>query len=410
MIPRYNRTFECPLDPAEQGPEFELVLTCCRPKPNEAHYLRQQQLAAAGLDTRKVLELGIRHKVSPLLYCNLRCHPAGTFSNELVDKLSEQHKRNKRRALQVLLATHELARDGRDLRLIVMKGLDVAARAYGDLAIRHVGDIDILVDPEQLDEALSVLKAQGWHLDQPEILFAANRNILLRNHPHCILVRERFPHMELHWRPTHNPFEFPINDWLDLSVSKRSNIGVPGLDNEDLMIYLCLHGVRHGWGRLKWLFDLPNVLERHDLDWPLLWQRADRLGAGLAIQQGLLLAQKYCGIDLSSGIKEGFRYSITPSKWRAIHTFQQGPELWMEQPPARLKLHQWINRIQTVSRIDVLFWHCAMMFYPNVDDYRMLKLPPRLHLLYFPLRPILWGIRQVKIRQVRMLKNMNMGQ
>lgn len=410
MTANYNRILECPLDPAGQGPEFELVLTCCRPKPNEAHYLRQQQLAATGLDTRKVLELGIRHKVSPLLYCNLRGHPAGTFADELLDKLAEQHKRNSRRALQALQATHELVRAGQGLRLIVMKGLDVAARAYGDLAARHVGDIDILVDPVQLDEALAILTAQGWDLEQPEILFAANRNILLRKHNHCLLIRERFPHMELHWRATHNPFEFPIDDWRALTLSKRSNIGIPGLNNEDLMIYLCLHAVRHGWGRLKWLFDLPNVLETHDLDWPQLWRRADQLGAGLAIQQGLLLAQKYCGIDLSLEIKSGFRYSINPAKWKAIYTFQQGPELWMEYPPTRLKLHQWLNRIQTVRRLDTLMWYCAIIFYPNVDDYRLLKLPSWLHPFYFPLRPVLWSMRQVKNRQMRKLKAMDADQ
>ncbi|TRX01791.1 nucleotidyltransferase domain-containing protein [Candidatus Methylobacter oryzae] len=404
MISDYHRVFECPLDPAEQGPEFELALTCCRPKPNEAHFLRQQELAAIGLDTRKVLELGVRHKISPLLYCNLRRHPPGTFSNELMDKLAEQHKRNKRRALHALQATHELARAAQGLRLIALKGLDVAARAYGDLAVRHVGDIDILVDPERLDEAITVLEKLKWKSEQPEILLSVNRKILLRKHNHCILIRENFPHMELHWRATFNPFEFPIDDWRALSVSKGANIGIPGLNNEDLVIYLCLHAVRHGWGRLKWLFDLPNVLDKYDINWPQLWQRADQLGAGLVIQQGLLLAQKYCGINLSLEIKSGFRYRMNSFQWKAIYTFQQGPELWMEYPPTRLKLHQWLNRIQTTRSIDALMWYCAIIFYPNIDDYRLLKLPSWLHPLYFPLRPILWSIRQVQIRQARRSK------
>lgn len=410
MISHYHRIFECPLDPAEQGPEFELVLTCCRSKPSDAHFLRQQELAAGGLDTAKVLELGIRHKVSPLLYCNLRSHPVGTFSDELLNKLAERHKHNMRRALQALQATHELLRAGQGLRLIIMKGLDVAARAYGDLAVRHVGDIDILVDPEQLDRSLMQLKELGWNLDQPEILSAATRKILFRNRHHCILRRKQFPHMELHWRATHNPFEFPIDDWGALVVSKKLNIGIPGLNNEDLMIYLCLHGVEHGWGRLKWLFDLPNVLDTHDIDWPQLWQRANQLGAELAVQQGLLLAQKYCGIDLSLEIRNGFGFSMGPAQWKAICAFQQGPELWMEYPPARLKLYQWVSRIQTIRKIDILWWHCAKMFYPTVDDYRLLKLPSWLHLLYFPLRPLLWGLCQVKIRQVRELKTMGSDQ
>lgn len=404
MTSKYHRVFECPLNPAEQGPEFELLLTCCRPKPTEAHYLRQRQLAATGPDSGKILAYAYRHDVSSLLYCNLSCHPPGTFPNELLNKLAMRHKRNIQHASQALLAIHELMLAGPELNLLVMKGLDVAGRAYGDLAARGVGDIDILVNPEQLDAALTKLKELGWNIDEPEILFTETRNILLRNQNHCLLIRKRFPHMELHWRATHNPFEFPMDDWPALSVSKKSNIGIPGLANEDLMIYLCLHGAKHGWGRLKWIFDLPNILATHDLDWPKLWQRAHQLGAGLALQQGLLLAQKYCRIDLSPEIKSGFRHSINLSQWQSIYSIQQGPEHWMEHLPIRLKLHQWINRMLTARKINVLVWYFAMMFYPNVDDYRLLKLPSWLQLLYFPLRPVLWGIRQVQIRQVRKLK------
>jgi len=401
MRANYNHLLECPLDPASQDLEFELLLTCCRPKPCSAHYLRQQELASAGLDTRKVLALAIRHKVSPLLYYNLRGHPAGTFANELLDKLAEQHKRNSRRALQALHATHELMRAGQDLRLIVMKGLDVAARAYGDVAARHVGDMDILVDPTQLDEAVATLQVKGWVLEQPEIIFPANKKILHHNHHDCHLHRERTPHMELHWRLTRNPFEFPIEDWRNLSVSKKSNLGIPGLNNEDLLIYLCLHGAKHGWGCLKWLFDLPNVLDTHELDWTALWHRAGQLGCGSTIQQGLLLAHKYCGIDLSLEIKSGFKFNISPSQWQVISTLQQGSAQSMAHLPIRLKLQLWINGILAVRKADVRWWYCAVIFYPSIDDYMQIKLPPWLHLLYFPLRPVLWGVRQIRNKQMR---------
>jgi hypothetical protein len=385
-------TFECPLDPTGQGPEFELLLTCCRPKPSAAHYLRQQELAASGLDTGKVLELGLKHKISPLLYCNLRCHPAGTFTNELMDKLSKRHQRNTQRALQTLRATHEMLRAGQDLNLVVLKGIDVAARAYRDLAARHVGDIDILVDPNHLDKTLAILKAQGWKLDRPEIFFTANRTVLLRSRHDWTLTRKGVPHLELHWRAMFNPFEFSVKDWQKSAAHKDSNTGLPGLNNEDLLIYLCVHGAKHEWARLKWLFDLPNVLDTHDLDWPQLWQRADRLGAGPAIQQGLLLAHRYCGIDLSPEIEKGFRFAINPSEWKTIHTFQQDPGLWLEQPPG----HPRLNQLLKARNMKILLWYCTTMLYPNVEDYRLLKLPSWLHPLYFPLRPVLWAIRRMQ--------------
>lgn len=403
MISRYHRVFECPLEPAELGPEFELALTCCRPNPSAAHFRRQQELAASGLDTHKILELGIRHKISPLLYSNLRLHPPGTFPNELMDKLAERHKRNKRRALQALQATHELARAGRNLRLIAMKGLDVAARAYGDLAGRHVGDIDILVDPEQLDETIKILEEHQWNLDQPEIFSIENRRALLRSHHDWMLTKKNFPIMELHWRAMHNPFEFPIDDWLNLNVSKKSIAGIGGLNNEDLLIYLCLHGAKHKWGRLKWLFDLPNILDTHDIAWPLLWLRARKIGADRAVQQGLLLAQKYCGMDISLEVKRGFSSSISFSHWQEINAFQKNPDFWLGQRQSPVCL--WLNRILSARKINHLLWYCVTLFYPNAGDYQLLKLPPRLHLFYFLLRPILWGLRQLQIRQMRKSKS-----
>lgn len=390
----YDHRLECPLEPDSHGPEFELLLTCCRPRPSAKHFARQQALAAAGLDTRKLLALGIRHKASPLLYCNLRQHPPGTFADELLLQLAEQHTHNTRKAMQSLQATHQLA--GTGLPLCVLKGLDVAARAYGDLAARHVGDIDILIDSSHLDAGVARLFELGWDTPYPVMLHAGSRVILQRVHPDCAFVRPGTPHLELHWRLSRNPHEFPLAHWSQLELSHQSGTGVAGLNDEDLLIYLCLHGSKHGWGRLKWLFDLPNVLETHEPDWQRLWQRAHSLGAGLAVQQGLLLAQRYCGALLDERITRGFKYHISPTQWQGICRYQQGPALWVSAPPVSLRLHQWANHLRTIHSTSAIVWHCTSVFYPKLNDYQQLKLPGSLQWLYFPLRPVLWGIRRIR--------------
>jgi len=63
MLQNYDRQFECPLERSDQGNEFELILTCCRPVALEVDFQRQAELAKKNLDTNKVLELARRHKV-----------------------------------------------------------------------------------------------------------------------------------------------------------------------------------------------------------------------------------------------------------------------------------------------------------------------------------------------------------
>ncbi|MDO8652613.1 MAG: nucleotidyltransferase family protein [Undibacterium sp.] len=391
----------CPLDVTGNGPEFEFLLTCCRPQPSAAHVVRQRALAAAGLDTGKLLALGIRHKISPLLYRNVKAHPPGSFAEELLPALELQQQRNTQRALRALHASHELGRATQGLQLLGLKGMDVAIRAYGDLAVRHVGDIDIVVAPLHFERVLAVLKAQGWAIAEHDILALENRRLLSYGHHHGLLLRQNFPPLELHWRASYNPYEFPL-DWPTLRTAALAQTSLAGLHHEDLLIYLCLHGVTHGWARLKWLFDLPNLIETHTFDWPRVWQRAHQLDAGLALQQGLLLAQQYCGLHLSAEIRQGFRFKLSPSQWHLIQLFQQGPELWMEKPPARIMILTWMHRMRNARQWKALLWHLMAMLYPSVNDYRLLKLPARLQWLYFPLRPLTWTFRRLQGLMLRM--------
>lgn len=59
-------------------PEFELLLCCSRPTPNSSDQVRQRQLAET-IHPDTLIRLAKRHKLAPLVYCNLRQHPPGVF-------------------------------------------------------------------------------------------------------------------------------------------------------------------------------------------------------------------------------------------------------------------------------------------------------------------------------------------
>jgi len=173
MLQNYDRQFECPLERSDQGNEFELILTCCRPVALEVDFQRQAELAKKNLDTNKVLELARRHKVDSLVFSNLKAHAVGTFDKALIDGLATMYKSNSHRAIKSLQALRQIAKLELNCPVFVMKGLDVAFRAYKDLAVRDVGDIDLLVAPENLRSFFRGVGSQGWHpkLDTCEHFF-----------------------------------------------------------------------------------------------------------------------------------------------------------------------------------------------------------------------------------------------
>lgn len=371
-------------------PAFELLLCCCRPTPSAQDMARQRQLASQ-VEPETLLQLAVRHKLAPLVYCNLRLHPAGTFPPLLLDKLASLHTENKRKAMASLLTAHQLAASG--IAVCTLKGLDVAVRAYGDMAARHVGDIDLLINEAHLSQASAHLLQQGWSADMPELLSGSSGRLLRRFKPDCSFLRPGFPVLELHWRVSANPHEFRIGALADYPMS-----AAPGsqceLEKEDLLIYLCLHGSKHGWMRLKWLFDLPNVIENLPPDWDKLWQRADTLNARKVVQQGLMLAAKLCNVTLPAAAHSGFRYHFSVQHWQYIRHMLQLPEHQLYYPSVVQILRHARYRLSMQTSLRSMVWQTGALLYPDYRDYRVLPLPAALAWLYLPLRPLLWLYRK----------------
>ena len=74
---------------------------------------------------------------------------------------------------------------------------------------------------------------------------------------------------------------------------------LPPLSNEEIEAEIKAarqeraHGARHSWFRLKWLVDLPYVLQSKAWDWPALFAKARRIGCADALRLGLILWRKF---------------------------------------------------------------------------------------------------------------------
>ena len=76
--------------------------------------------------------------------------------------------------------------------------------------------------------------------------------------------------VEIHWAFMESFFGF---DYEKEDVFGRSQVvsvhgkDVPTLSNEDLLIILCVHGSKHYWKRLSWIFDIAKLIEAQSIDW-----------------------------------------------------------------------------------------------------------------------------------------------
>ncbi len=142
---------------------------------------------------------------------------------------------------------------------IALKGALFAARYYPHPAARGTTDIDLLVDPEELERAIASLAVVGYCvLDSAKDIAWS-----LREHHHLHLARPRAPDLELHFH-AYRGFGTTLRSEMlaerSVAVEGFRSIRVPS--PEDELAYLAVHAASHRFGRLAWLHDLRLVLAR----------------------------------------------------------------------------------------------------------------------------------------------------
>lgn len=219
---------------------------------------------AAGLDPKAILRLIERHRIPSLALAVLTACDRMELLGE--DGLAELRRRDAdSRRTSLLLAL----RGGQALRMLREAGIPclelkggptLSRKLYGDLALRHCKDMDLVVPGERLPEALFILKTAGWKTQfHPVWTTPGYRTIgryALRDVP--VLDSSGESQIELHTR-----FEYIVDPHLEPIWWEAMR----SVDDKELapveFLYLIAHGTKHLWERMKWLGDIAAALERH---------------------------------------------------------------------------------------------------------------------------------------------------
>lgn len=217
---------------------------------------------------KELLEEARRQLVAGLLYQWAERHTAHPLAAALRPQLQPLQQANTLHALQLVSETRRwvdrLAAAG--IRAIAAKGPLLSRRYYGDYATRHAGDLDLLTAPEQVADADRLLCSNGYCRTKPQNQLSPRRfELYLRTqhefgyrHPAGLLS------MELHWRyadsPSLAPYSF-ADLWQRAERVDIAGSAIPVLSHRDTLVHLAIHGALDGWSRLKWIADLPRVVD-----------------------------------------------------------------------------------------------------------------------------------------------------
>jgi hypothetical protein len=284
--------------------EFALTAACAVWPPSQARNFAIRTAALCVTDCDKFLRVVRRQRVDGLVHQGLSAAgvalpPAGALALQRrahhIAKRNELLNRESMR-LQGLF-------DQAGLPNLVLKGATLSVLAYNDLAVKLAWDIDLITDPDAVQPAIMLLQQAGYRLRSPSPFLTPRQlgTFVTMGREFILVSAKDHIFVELKWALDQNPRLLPAlsarSPWQ--AVPMGDGGGLRTLNREALFSYLCVHGARHCFSRLKWLADLAALLAGESAEEiERLYRLSQQQGAHRCSAQALLLSEQLLGTAL----------------------------------------------------------------------------------------------------------------
>lgn len=300
---RLIRALSAPSNSSER--EWDLLRAASSPDPQRETRERIRLLLDRPIDWDLLLRLADRHGTSSLLYQNLASHGEATPSPVLTD-LRQRFETNVHKSL---FLTRELFRildcvDGLGIEVIPYKGVVLSEVYYGDIALRQSGDIDLFVRAQDVARIKKAVGDLGYtpRLPIPEDAeadyIASGYECTFDSPAGCNLL-------ELQWalQPRFYSVDFDMGGLFERAATVTlagRPMRTPSAD--DLLLVLAVHAAKHVWGRLIWLCDIAQILQRGNLEWDRIEAQARAYGIERILHITLLLTNRFLETAIPASI------------------------------------------------------------------------------------------------------------
>jgi Uncharacterised nucleotidyltransferase len=178
-----------------------------------------------------------------------------------------------------------------DIAALPVKGVVLAETLYGSLALRPLGDLDVLVQPADLPRARAALGELGFaQADQPGY---ENAYHPYHDPPYYRRATGSPICLELHWGLWARHFFQLETDalWQRVVPAQIHGTTLSILSPEDTLLHLAIHRSRSAL-RLRFVCDIAELLRHHraTLDWEYLLAQTQAAGARTTMFYTLALA------------------------------------------------------------------------------------------------------------------------
>lgn len=370
--------------------EVRLLLAACATAIGARDAELLPPLVADVSDWDAFVALAARHAVAPLVYRPLAAQAASRPLAHALDALRALFEENARRNL--VLTRHLLdavdALEHAGIPALPIKGPVLAVSAYGDIAARQFGDLDVLVPRRDIGRARTALAELGYRwaaaLDPgPEqALMGADYHLALE-HPAAGVT------LEVHWalgRGGAGAMRRARWAWRHAQRMPLLGRELHTLSREALLVYLCVHATKHAWQNLQMVCDVAAVTHAGSrLDWLAVEHLARDTGARRAVAIGLALTA-----DLLAPAPSAPSWGLTDAAATRLATAASLRLRDASSQAAPLPLAD-VVRFQLRARErrrDALAYAAHLLAAPQLADASAVSLPQFLHPLYYLFRPL----------------------
>lgn len=283
-----------------------------------------------------------------------------------------------------------------EIQLCALKGPLLSQHLFGDASLRTSADIDVLIDADALTQAEALLLDHGYQRNYPTKPLTPRQWQTYQQdwrHFNYYLPKRRIL-VELHWAiasPNLVSFQEVRNMLARSRPTALAGTTVYTLAQEDLPVYLLIHGSLHSWARLKWLVDFVVWMRRaSDADREGLKTRMEDLGLQRSLAQGIVLANWLYSLPLPEPLR-----TLVAAEPQAQDLAEHSLKVILDArytatDPGRFqrfKLILYRTRLKNDLRYK---WDTLSKIWVIPDDWLDLPLPDVLFPLYWLLRPFLW--------------------
>lgn len=373
--------------------ENDLLVCCARVYLDSKNADRIRELLYEKLDWGYLLQTAFNHGLMPLLYRQLNAACQKAIPEKVKEQLENYFHNNARHNL---LLTGELLKllamfDAHEIDAIPYKGPVFAASVYGNVALRQIRDLDILVHKRDVMRIKKLLVSHGY-TPIMHMTGAQEAHYLKNSCEYIFLSDNGRVCLEIHWDIFPKFFSISFN-YENLKKPLKqvilSGTVVLSFQPEDLIQIFCIHGAKHFWERFEWICGISELIRgQQDMDWEWALKQGRECGIERILYLGLYLASEMLQAKVPPDVlkrvvsDKAVKLLAEEVKERLFSKTGDQPKMF-----ERSLFRPFLFHIRERRRDRIQYFFRSIMI-PTADDWKSLPLPDRFFFLYYLLRPI----------------------